>query len=44
MKAKCWAYTEQGTIGGKPAIAVDAVRGYTVCQDHLPQKEPTTQK
>jgi len=30
----CWAYTEEGTICGKSAVAVDPQRGCAVCEEH----------
>ena len=38
MDAKCWAYNDAGAICGKPATAVDPVRGCTVCDEHKPKE------
>jgi len=39
----CWAYNEDGTVCGRPAVAVDAERGYTVCAQHAsPRSGPGT--
>lgn len=32
----CYAYTEQGTICRREAIAIDEQRGHAVCAEHLP--------
>ena len=31
---RCWAYLENGEMCGRPAVAIDAERGYTVCEIH----------
>lgn len=39
MNAQCWAYTDTGVICGKPATAIDPVRGCTVCNEHRPKEK-----
>ena len=36
---RCWAYEEDGTVCGRPAVAVDAERGYTVCARHMRRRQ-----
>ena len=31
---RCWAYAEDGTLCGKPAVAIDQERGILVCKAH----------
>ncbi len=31
---RCWAYLPSGKICGREAVAVDPLRGYTVCAEH----------
>lgn len=39
MNAQYWAYTDTGVICGKPAEAIDSVRGCTVCKKHKPKEK-----
>ena len=33
---KCFAYKEDGTICGRPAVVIDPQRGCAVCEVHRP--------
>ena len=38
--ATCWAYDGDGTVCRRPAVGVDAQRGFTVCEYHTPPPYP----